>query len=133
MALQSGHGGSVQMGTGSITVVPVGMWRGNWRVREADVTQSDGGGSTHYQSVVTDPEWEFSAARDDTLFPESLGLGEGTIVAVMWFKHGAGTKADKLTGTLVVEVNPDVDNKGDVVRVTVRGKGGIILKNQTIA
>lgn len=133
MTLKSGHGGSVQVGTGTITTVPVGRWSGNWKIRDSDVTQSDGGGSTHYFAVVKDPEWEFSAARDDTNFPEAVGLEEGTTVAVLWFKLGAGDKADKLVGTLVTEVSPVCDNAGDVVRVTVRGKGGVITKNQTIS
>jgi hypothetical protein len=41
--------------------------------------------------------------------------------------------ADKLVNTLVLETNPIVDNTNDVVRVTVRGKGGKVTKNQTIS
>lgn len=133
MTLRSGHGGSVQVGTGTPVVVPVGRWSANWRVRDADVTQSDGGGTTTYLAVVTDPEWEFTLARDDTAFPEAVGLQEGSTVGVLWFKLGAGTKADKLTNTLVCEVAPVCDNAGDALRVTVRGKGGTRTSNQTIS
>jgi hypothetical protein len=134
MPLQSAHGGSVQVGTGmDLVVVPVGRWSGNWRVRSAEVTQSDSGGSTLEFPVVQENEWEFSVARDDAAFPEAIGLDGGTIVPLMWFKLGAGSMADKLVNTLVLETNPVVDNTNDVVRVTVRGKGGKVTKNQTIS
>jgi hypothetical protein len=131
--LRSGNGGSVGIGTGTVVVVPVGRWNGNWRSRDAEVTQSDSGGGTVYFHVVYDPEWEFTAARDDVLFPESLGFTEGSAIAVLWFKLGAGTKADKVVNTFVSEVNTVCDNAGDVVRVTVRGKGGVRSASQTIA
>lgn len=133
MSLQSAHGGSVQTGTGeAIIVIPVGRWNGNWRVRTAEVTQSDSGGSTLEFPVVQENEWEISLARDDAAFPEAVGLDGGTIVPLMWFKLGAGAKADRLVNTTVTEVAPVVDNTNDVVRVTVRGKGGKVTKNQTI-
>lgn len=132
MSLQSAHGGSVQVGTGPPVVVPVGRWSGNWRVRTAEVTQSDSGGCTLEFPVVQENEWEMTLARDDTAFPEAVGLDGGTIVAVLYFKLGAGAKADKLENTTVTEVSPVVDNTNDVVRVTVRGKGGKVTKNQTI-
>ena len=133
MALQSAHGGSVQTGTGgAIVVVPVARWSANWRVRTAEVTQSDSGGCTLEFAVVQENEWEFSCARDDTNFPEAVGFTPGTIIAIAWFKLGAGAKADKLTNTTVTEVAPVVDNTNDVVRVTVRGKGGKVTANQTI-
>lgn len=131
--LRSGHGGSVKTGAAGATTVPVGRWSGNWRVRDADVTQSDSGGATLYLAVVQDNEWEFTCARDDVLFPEAVGLAQGTVISLMWFKLGAGERADKLANTLVTEVSPVCDNAGDVVRVTVRGKGGLLTANQTIA
>lgn len=133
MALQSAHGGNVQVGTGTPTVVPVGRWNGNWRLRDAEVTQSDSGGATLYFPVVQDNDWEWSCARDDTNFPEAVGFTGGAIIPVLWFKLGAGAKADKLTNTMVTDVSPVVDNTNDVVRVTVRGKGGFVTKNQNIA
>jgi hypothetical protein len=133
MSLKSAHGGSVQIGTGSITVVPVGRWNGNWRYRDAEVTQSDSGGSTLYLGVVQDNEYEFSLCRDDTNYPEALGLSQGSVIAVLWFKLGSGTKADKLVNSLITEVSPVVDNTNDVVRVNIRGKGGLLTPNQTIA
>lgn len=133
MALRSGHGGNVQVGTGAPVVVPVGRWSGNWRSRNSEVTQSDSGGGTLFFPVVQDNQWEFTAARDDTLFPEAVGLAQGTILGTMWFKLGAGVKADRLTNTTVEEVNPICDNQGDVVRVNVRGHGGVLTPNQTIA
>jgi hypothetical protein len=133
MALQSAHGGHVEVGTGPPVVVPNQRWSANWRVRRSEVTQSDSGGSTLEFAVVQENMWEFSCARDDTNFPEAIGLASGTIVGTMWFKLGAGAKADKLVNTTVEEVSPVVDNTNDVVRVTVRGKGGKVTPNQTIA
>jgi hypothetical protein len=132
MPLQSAHSGHVELGTGAPVIVPNQRWNGNWRVRLSEVTQSDSGGSTLEFPVVQENMWEFSAARDDANFPEAIGLTPGTIQAVMWFKLGAGNKADKLVNTTVEEVNPVVDNTNDVVRVTVRGKGGKVTPNQTI-
>lgn len=130
MALQSAHGGYVKIA--SATALAVERWSANWRVRDAEVTQSDSGGSTLYMSVCEDNDWEYSCARDDTTFPETAGFAPGTIIATLFFKLGAGAKADKLVNTLVTDVSPVVDNKGDVVRVTVRGKGGNVTADQSI-
>lgn len=128
MALRSGHGGSVKVdGT---TTVPTDRWSANWRVRDAEVTQSDSGGATLYQGVVQDNEWEWTAARDDTNYPEAVGFLAGDI-RDMRFKLGAGSLCDRLDNTLITEVAPVVDNKNDVVRVTVRGKGGALTPNTT--
>lgn len=130
MALQSGHGGYVKAAT---LVIPVATWQANWRVRDAEATQSDSGGCSLYLPVVQDNSWEFHVGRDDTLFPEAVGLTIGAVISTMYFKLGAGTKGDKLTTTLITEVSPVVDNLGDLVRVTVRGKGGYVTPNQVIA
>lgn len=127
MSLRSGHGGAIKVG--GTTVVPTDRWSGNWRVRDAEVTQSDSGGATLYFPVVQDNEWEWTAARDDTNYPEAVGLAPGAILADIRFKLGAGSACDKLVNTLVTEVSPVCDNKGDVVRVTVRGKGGVVTYN----
>jgi hypothetical protein len=129
MPLQSAHGGHVYNGP---TQIPNERWSANWRVRDAEVTQSDSGGCTLGLAVVQDNEWEFFAARDDTFFPEAVGLTPGTILSAAYFKLGAGTKSDKITNTLVLEVNPVNDNKGDVVRVTVRGKYGKVFPNVNV-
>lgn len=129
MALRSGHGGATKVG--GATVVSTDRWSGTWRVRDAEVTQSDSGGATLYQGVVEDNEWEWTAARDDTNYPEAVGMAGGTIITDIRFKLGAGTACDKLVNTLVTEVSPVCDNKGDVVRVTVRGKGGKLTTNTT--
>lgn len=133
MALKSGHGGSVQVGTGTPVVVPVGRWEGNWRSRNTEVTQSDSGGCSLYFAVVQDNQYTFSVARDDTNYPEAVGFTIGTVIGTLWFKLGAGTKADKLTNSTVEEVNTITDNMGDVVRVNIRGHGGFLTPNQTIA
>lgn len=129
MSLKSAHGGAIKL-LGSV-VVPTDRWSGTWRVRDAEVTQSDSGGCTLYFPIVQDNEWEWTAARDDTGYPEAIGMAGGTIISDIRFKLGAGASCDKLTNTTVTEVSPVVDNKGDVVRVTVRGKGGLLTANTT--
>lgn len=133
MALRSGNGGSVSTYTAEdvlLFTIPNDRWSGNWRVREAEVTQSDSGGCTLYFPVVQDNDWEFSAARDDVNFPEALGLQAGDIIEKISFKLGAGSLGDLLENTLVTDVSNTCDNKGDVVRVSVRGKGGFLTPSQ---
>lgn len=138
MSLRSSHGGSVTLHNSGITVVPNERWSGNWRVREAEVTQSSSGGCTLFMPVCQDNEWEIDMPRDDTAYPEFVGLGAGQIVDAMYFKLGADiagpsvSKGDKLANSMVVEVNNVVDNKGDVVRVVLRGKGGLLTPSTTI-
>ena len=128
MALQSGHGGYVK----TTVAVPVGRWSGNWRSRLGEVTKSDSGGGTRFKAVVQDNQWSFECPRDDVAFPEAAGLTQGADVATLIFKLGAGDKADILSNTTVEDVSPTCDNQGDVVRVTVSGKGGTLAPNQTI-
>lgn len=127
MALRSGQTGYIFVAA----AIPTDRWSANWRARDAEVTQSDAGGCSLYFPIVQDNEWEWTAARDDASYPEAIGLASGTIITSMYFKMGAGTKADRLQNTLVTDVAPVVDTKGDVVRVTVRGKGGLMTANQT--
>jgi hypothetical protein len=129
MALKSGHGGSIKVA--GTTTVPTDKWSANWRVRLAEVTQSDSGGATLYLGVVEDNEWTWEAARDDTNYPEALGLSPGYVISDLRFKLGAGSSCDKLVNTTIETVDPVVDNKGDVVRVTIRGKGGKLTANTT--
>lgn len=132
MSLKSAHGGGIYIPGSPVVIVPVAVWNANWRVRDAEITQSDSGGSSLFMSVIQDNSWEFSVGRDDTLYPEAVGFVPGTILALVYFKLGAGTTADKLANTLVTEVTPVVDNQHDIVRVTVRGKGGFVTKNQAL-
>src|SRR4051812_14261900 len=124
MALQSANGGDIIVAGSPNITIPNQRWNGNWRVRDAEVTQSDSNGCTLYQGVVQDNEWEVGLCRDDAAFPESLGLVAGTVLSALFFKLGAGSKADRLQNTLVTDVSPVNDNTNDVVKVTVRGKGG---------
>lgn len=135
MSLRTAHGGYVKQP--GYNAFPVGSWTGNWRVRDAEVTQSDSGGCTLYFAVVQDNEWSFECPRDDTNYPEAVGWTPGTILATVYFKLGADlpnnpSKGDKLVNTLVTGVTPVCDNKGDVVKVTVHGKGGLLTPSQTV-
>ncbi len=135
MALRSAHGGSVkQLG---LSAFPVGRWEANWRVRDAEATQSDSGGCTLYLAVVQDNAWSYEVGRDDTNFPEAVGWTPGTVIGTCYFKLGAdfvgnSSKGDRLTNTLVTAVSPVCDNLGDIVRVRVEGKGGLMTPNQSI-
>lgn len=129
MALRSANGGAIYLGP--LVEVSTQRWSGNWRVRDSDITQSDIA-CTLFMPVVQDNSWEWSAARDDVDYPEALGLAPGDIVAEIFFKLGAGTLADKLENTMVEEVSNVVDNANEVVRVTVRGKGGFLTPSTAI-
>src|SRR5581483_4800306 len=128
MSLRSATGGHVYIGTSAPVIVPVGKWTGNWRTILANVTQSDCGGGTVYFPTNTDPSWSLSVARDDVLYPEILGLQTGTVIAALFFRLGAGTKADRVSNTTVESVDVENDPQtGEVVRVNVSGKGGTLL------
>lgn len=129
MSLRSGNGGAIKV-SGTV-VVPTDRWSASWTARLAEVTQSDSGGASLYFPVVQDNSWEWTAARDDTNYPEAVGLTPGAILSDIRFKLGAGAACDKLTNTTVESVDPVCDNKGDVIRVTVRGKGGALTANTT--
>lgn len=130
MAIRTGHGGSVFNFDVPITI-PTGRWSGNWRVRPAEVTQSNSGGGTRYKPVVQDPSWTCEFARDDDFFMEALGLTKGTEISALYFKLGAANQYDLLENTLVVEVSKVCDNAGDVVRISVSGQGGVVTEDTT--
>jgi len=133
MALTSATGGSVYIGASSPTIVPNGSWNGNWRTILANVTQSDCGGATKYFPTNHDPSWTISLCRDDTAYPEAVGLTTGTVIAAIFFRLGSATKADKIVNTTVESVDPVVDTAtGEVVRVTITGKGGLVTFNQNL-
>lgn len=131
MAFKTATGGNVMLSVS--VVVPVGRWTGNWTTALSNVTQSDGNGGTSYFPTNMDPTWSFDAARDDTNYPEAIGLTSGTVVSTLYFRLGAETKADKVVNTTVESVTPVCDpSSNEVVRVTVSGKGGLVTYHQNL-
>lgn len=106
--------------------IPVGQWSADWTAILADVTTS-GTRGTRYDGVITDCSWEISLPHDDVNFIEALGLGTGSKIGVMYFRH-TQTMGDKLELTTVESVNK-VSVAKDVVRLVVRGKGGALTNN----
>lgn len=107
-------------------VIPVTNWSGEWNAVLGDVTTS-GTRGTRYVPVITDCSWQISIPHDDPFFVEALGLGTGSIIAVMFFRH-TQLRGDKLEFTTVETVSKVSDAK-DVVRITVKGKGGALTNN----
>ncbi len=132
MAFQSAAGGDVLSGTYTIPAfrVPVAVWSAAWRVKDTECNQADSGGGSLALPVIQDNSWEWRCARDDAQYPEAVGFEGGQLIPTMHFTLGGGSKADKLENTLVIEVAPVCDaESGEVVRVTVKGKGGTVTKN----
>ena len=91
-----------------------------------DVTTS-GTRGTRYVPVITDCSWQIAIPHDDPFFVEALGLYTGAIIPLMHFRH-TQTMGDRLEFTTVETVSKVSDGK-DVVRVTVKGKGGALTTN----
>ncbi len=130
MSIPSGNGGFIQLATGAGNIQHVSMWTGNWANRLAEVTNSGFAGS-QYAPTLPDPSWSISLPRDDTAYPEALGITPGAFLANVWFKLGADSKYDKVSATTVEAVQKECNSAGDVVRITITGKGGSLTLNTT--
>lgn len=129
--IQTANGGYVSLaGTPNVTAHN-SMWTLNDMNRLAEVTNSAYGGS-QFAPTLQDPSWTIEIPRDDTLFPEALGFVSGTFITSLWFKLGAENKTHRVNATTVETVTTVNDNKGDVIRVTVTGKGGTVQRNQAV-
>jgi hypothetical protein len=105
----------------------------NWQMRTGETTTSGSGGGTRHAPVNCDPTWSVEFPQDTVDYPEAIGLTKGTIIAKMFFSTGVPNVADKLEYTIVESVDKTVDAQNDVPRVVVRGKGGTVTENQTVA
>lgn len=117
--------------TGTAAEFDVSMWRGNWRVRDSDTTTS-GQTATRYSSVIPDNSWTIEMPRDSVNFPTMLGLTVGTTLSTLVFKLGADTKCDIVSNTLITDIDKVCNPGGDVVRITISGKGGSLLQDQAV-
>lgn len=109
--------------------VPVGQWSKDDTAVIADITTS-GTRGTRGVGVISDISWQIELPHDDPFFVEAIGLGHGSIIPVMFFRH-TQTVGDKLEFS-VVETVSKVSNAKDVVRVTIRGKCGAITNNVAV-
>lgn len=128
MSIPSGNGGFIQLAAGTPNIQHVSMWTGNWANRLAEVSNSGFAGS-QYAPTLPDPSWSISLPRDDAAFPEALGLVAGAFLANVYFKLGADSKFDRVQATTVEAVQKECNSAGDVVRITITGKGGIATYN----
>lgn len=127
MAFTSAKGGNVVLGA---TTVPVGRWSASWRGILPNVTQSDNPGATLFYPTIQDNSWSFRLTRDDLAFPEAVGFKFGTVLSTVKFLLGATGRCDQITNTTVESVDPECDSEsGEVIRVTVSGKGGLVTNN----
>lgn len=130
MTFSSATGGHVYLG---VVIVPVGRWTGNWRNIIPNVTQSDCGGATLYFPTNQDNAWSFRVARDDVNYPEILGLAQGTIIAALAFGLGDSGLCDLLENTTVESLDKENDvETGEVVRITISGRGGFLTANEPV-
>jgi hypothetical protein len=133
MAFQSARGGNLVVTIPAMTIVPVAKWSASWQVSDVPCDQADSDGGSFSLAVKQNNSWEWRCARDDTYYPEAVGFNGGQLLPAIYFTLGSGSKADLLTNTLVTEVAPECDaESGEVVRVTIRGKGGTVKKNQPL-
>lgn len=131
MSIPSANGGYVSIGAGGGNTQHVARWTGDWMNRLAEVTTSAYGGA-QYTSALEDPSWSFEVPRDSTAFPEALNFKPGYFFSDIWFKLGADTVADRVSNTTVERVSKENNNAGEVVRITVSGRGGKVLFNQAL-
>ncbi len=134
MAFSSAAAGNLMIPGSPVVTIPNARWSASWRAMTPNVTQSSGlvAGATLYQGTIQDNTWEWRCARDDTNYPEAVGFVPGVTIAELHFKLGSTSKTDKIVYTTVESVDPECDSEsGEVIRVTIRGKGGLVTKNQT--
>jgi hypothetical protein len=127
MAFKSATGGHIVLpNTPSNIVIPNGKWVGTWTTAGPNVTQSDCGGAEVSFGTNQTNRWSAELVRDDTSFPEAIGLEDGTTVPVMYFKIGAGDTYYKLQNTFVETVEVICDTAShEPVRCTLSGKSGL--------
>lgn len=126
--IPSGNGGYVQVAAGAGNIQHTSQWTGNWMNRLAEVTNSAFPGS-QYAPTLPDPSWTIEVPRDDTLYPEALGFYAGQFLPTVYFRLGADSKFDRVQATTVESVQKVCNNAGDVVRLTISGKGGSMTYN----
>ena len=129
--IRSGNGGYLVYGGTPNLTVHNSMWTLNLANRLAEVTNSSFGGSL-YAATLQDPSWTMEVPRDDTLYPEALGFTQGVFIASLYFKIGAEAKCHRIDSTSIESVNYVCDQKGDVVRVSITGKGGMATLNVSV-
>ena len=126
MAIPGSQGGHIYNGA---TAIYVSQHTTNWMGRGTEVTVSNNGFAMFAPTII-EASWSAEFPLDDPNFPEVIGLVPNTVAAnPFYFKHGNSTKADKLVDTYIESVQKVKSATGDVVRVSVSGKGGTLTVN----
>lgn len=98
--------------------------------RLAETTHS-GNTATSFQEVIPHYEWEAEGIWDDAnLIDTDLGCEEGDVETIKFIDGGSG-KFVTLTGTTIESIEEVEDVVNDVIRWTMRGKGGTITRQVT--
>lgn len=121
MANWSGNGSTLVIGAAVLHCTNVRIEKGA-RLGE---TTSSASASTSYIPVVFDHSWSASVPWDDTNLPDTdFGLEPGAVVALV-SGYGESGKNQTLTGTTVEKVTDVLDNRGDIIRTEISGRGGV--------
>lgn len=131
MAFWNGLGGTiVRDPSGSAQSINVTKHVIRKTSRLAETTHS-GNTATSFQEVIPHYEWEAEGVWDDAnLVDTDLGMEEGD-VETLKFNDGSSTKFVTLTGTTIESIEEVEDVVNDVIRWTMRGKGGTITRQVT--
>lgn len=123
----SANGSNLVIGAATLECTMTRFRKG---ARLAETTDS-GTSSSKYKQVVKDHSWSASVVWDDTNLPDTdFGLVEGAEVTLKFNMGGSG-KFEALTGTTVESCEDIMDNKGDVIRTEISGKGGVLTRPVT--
>jgi hypothetical protein len=128
MSVWNGLGGGITVGAG--VELPVSKHTVRKISTLADVSHS-GSSARMFHSVIPHYEWEIELPFDDTRMVDvDEGLVEGASVTLR-FDDGSSGKFLILTGTSVESIEEVEDVLNDVIRVAVRGKGGVLTRQVT--
>lgn len=127
MAFFSANGSTLVIAAATLNVTMSRLRKG---ARLTETTHS-GTSSTVYQQVVKDHSWSCSVPWDAAQLPDTdFGLIEGAVVTLK-FNMGTSGKFETLTGTTVETVEDIMDDKGDIIRTEISGKGGVLTRPVT--
>lgn len=131
MAFWNGLGGTIVRDPASAAqVINVTKHTIRKTARLAETTHS-GNTATSFQEVIPHYEWEAEGVFDDTnLIDTDLGMEEGD-VETLKFNDGGSSKFVTLTGTTIESIEEVQDVREDVIRWSIRGRGGTITRQVT--
>ena len=126
MPFPSANGGFIVVdGTPDVTV-HVTDWSAQFNVRLGDTTTS-AGGSSDFTACLFDNSWSVNLPLDSANNEVVAGITAGTKIT-LYLKVGETTTYHRLVGTSVENVSPSNRNDGDVHRLSISGRGGVLTK-----